>query len=56
MSDDESIEREVEEKAKVMHLDAHNKSVLRQMIRRENAFWDAEPFREDNHNTPVEGI
>ena len=33
------------------NMPAHNKSVLRSMIEKENKFWDAEPFKEDNHNT-----
>jgi hypothetical protein len=28
---------------------AHNKAVLRDMIERENRFWEAEAVRQDNH-------
>jgi hypothetical protein len=35
MTREEYIEREVAEKEKVMHLDAHNKSTLRSMLGKE---------------------
>ncbi len=53
-----TLDEEVEEyqKRTGIKLDAHSRSTLRKMFERENKFWDAEPFREDNHNTPVEGM
>lgn len=32
-------------------LPLHNKEVLREMIKKENAFWERWDAREDNHNT-----
>ena len=53
-----TVEEEIEEyqKRTGFKLDAHSRATLRRMIERENRFWDAEPFREDSNNTPVEGI
>jgi len=53
------IEEEIEEYNRRVYggeMPAHNKSVLRSVIEKENKFWDEEPFREDSNNTPVEGI
>jgi hypothetical protein len=35
---------------------AHNKAVLRDMIEKENRFWEADAVREDSNISPVEGI
>lgn len=46
------IEKEVAEQEKKMPLDAHNKSVLRSMKRREFDYWEKEAVRVDSH-TPT---
>ena len=54
-----TIEEEIKEynhKVYGGEMPAHNKAVLRSLIEKENKFWDDEPFREDNNNTPAEGI
>lgn len=55
MTKAEWIEKEIAEKEKTMKLDAHNKSVLRAMLGKEHDELEREIFREDSHNTPVEG-
>jgi len=56
MTREEWIEKEVAEKEKVMHLDAHNKNVLRSMLEKEHDYWEREAVREDSNSHPVEGI
>jgi hypothetical protein len=54
MTREEWIAKEVAAKEEVMRLDAHNKNVLRSMLKKE--YWlEHEIFREDSHNEPVEG-
>jgi len=54
-----TVEEEIEaynQKVYRGEMPAHNKSVLRSIIEKENKFWDAEPFREDSNNFPAEGM
>ena len=54
-----TIEEEIEaynQKVYKGEMPAHNKSVLRSIIEKENKFFDKEPFREDSHTEPVEGM
>lgn len=41
--------REYEERTGI-HLDAHSKGTLRDMIKRDNRFWEREAVREDSHS------
>ena len=49
MTREERVEKEVAAVAERMALDAHNKSVLRSMLRKEHDFWEAEAVRQDNY-------
>ncbi len=40
--------REYEERTGIT-LDAHNKATLREVIKRENRYWEKEAIREDSH-------
>lgn len=44
------------EKRTGIKLPAHNRSVLRDILQKEDAFWERVDLREDSNNYPVEGI
>lgn len=57
MTKDEYIENKVADAvAKEPNMPAHNRSVLRDMLKREDEFWERQDVREDSNNSPVEGI
>lgn len=51
MTKEEWIAKELAAKEKVMHLDSHNKNVLRSMLEKEHDFWEAQAVRVDNNNS-----
>lgn len=55
MTKTEWVEKEIKEKEKVMPLNAQNKKTLRSMLEKEHDQLEAELFREDSNNSPVEG-